>query len=75
MYVSYFLLFASLAPLSGNWAFSAFGELVILSLAIWRRPAEEAALRARFPGEYDAWVAATGSFIPRLATFADDQEE
>jgi protein-S-isoprenylcysteine O-methyltransferase Ste14 len=68
MYLSYAILFAGLGLASGNWIFAASGEAVIASLAVWRRKAEEADLRKRFPDEYDRYASAIGAFIPRSRT-------
>ncbi|MEN2998023.1 MAG: isoprenylcysteine carboxylmethyltransferase family protein, partial [Brevinematia bacterium] len=64
IYMGYILLFISAFLITGWWLFSLLGELIMLSLVIWRLPIEEKMLEERFGSEYVEYKSKVKMFIP-----------
>lgn len=66
IYVGYIILFFSTFLITGWWLFTLLGELIMLSLVVWRLPIEEALLEKKFGDEYIEYKRRTKMFIPYL---------
>lgn len=64
MYVGYVLLFFSTFLFTGWWVFFVLGELIMLSLLVWRLKIEEKLLEERFGDEYRDYSRRVKRFIP-----------
>lgn len=64
MYVGYILLFFATFLFTGWWLFFVLGELIMLSLVVWRLKIEESILENRFGDEYKDYSKKVKRFIP-----------
>ncbi len=66
IYVGYIVLFLAVDMMTGWWLMMLLGELILLSLVLWRLPLEESYLEETFQDAYRAYARRTRRFFPGI---------
>ncbi|URA09823.1 methyltransferase family protein [Thermospira aquatica] len=66
IYVGYIGLFLAVDLMTGWWLMALLGELILLSLVLWRLPLEEGYLEETFQDAYHSYARRTKRFLPGI---------